>query len=203
MSTEFAVGDRIETLANIYSFGAGYLGTVVKVDTFIGVFAHLDEWHDSSTGPWIFNASEVKLIPKPSTVPITRTGFKIGDRVEVVDYQEAESEERKKYVGRQGSVLVNDEKSSFITVEIDDERIETFWYPEELRSAYAPKPPITRDELNHERAQYQATIDNLNDLLDEIYNALPRNRSIVDWGSMCLVAVEDIRKTLNKRPEMP
>ena len=135
MSTEFAVGDRIETLANIYSFGAGYRGTVVEIDAVGRVHAHLDEWRDSSTGPWIFLASELWLVSR------------------------------------------------------------------------VPKAPITRDELNHERAQYQTTIDILNGLLDQIrdiadltdHKWIPGEHYVTQTDAMFKQIVE----LADARPEMP
>lgn len=122
--------------------------------------------------------------------------FNRGDRVRVVDYQVDEAWERDKYVGRYGSVLANEGRTSFVTVELDDDDgSTTLWYPEELAKISDGRVPISQDELNHERAHYEATIDNLNEVLDEI-------QDMVGPGSNSRVSSDSILKVLSKRPEL-
>ena len=105
------------------------------------------------------------------------TVFEVGDRVEVIRDMDGLGPT---YIGREGSVCTPARnQTSFIEVELDGDNGIMYFYPNELARLSRNRPFITRDELDHERAQYQATIDNLNGLLDEI------------------------QEVLNKRPEMP
>jgi hypothetical protein len=61
---------------------------------------------------------------------------------------------------------------------------------------------ITRDELNHERALYESQIDQLNEVLDEIRDALP-NGDNLSWYAECADACSKIGQIIDKRPVQP
>lgn len=123
------------------------------------------------------------------------TVFQVGDRVEVIRDIDGLDDT---YIGRQGSVCTTPDRNrtSFIEVELDGDNGIMYFYPDELVKLGRNKPFITRDELNHERAQYQTTIDNLNELLDEIQEML--SSKLIDS-----IDPDWIQGILDKRPGMP
>ncbi len=118
------------------------------------------------------------------------TDFKRGDRVKVVACFDGMEPT---YLQREGSVFRADDDDVFVAVEIDYDDGFAYFYPDELRKVTREKTPITQDEFNHERAQYEATIDNLNQVLDEI-------QDMVGPGSNSRVSSDAILRVLSKRP---
>ena len=128
------------------------------------------------------------------------TDFKVGDRVEVIDYLDCTPDERNEVLGKFGTVTRGDEITSFMTfleVCLDGYTHRHLFLREELKLVPTLMP------ASHSTAWYEAELDRKDaeiqqyrDWLDAIREQLPAPKNLKDLATSCATACFEIRDIL-------